>query len=65
MKDYALPEPYQGWPVLMSRNKAANLLGVDRKTLLKNKKLLENCSVQIGDKPKIVRDRLLRELKII
>jgi hypothetical protein len=49
----------------MSRNKAAKLLGIDRKTLAKNKQLIDRCSEQIGDKPKIIRDRLLRELKII
>lgn len=60
-----LSEPYNTWPVIMSRNKAAQLLGIDRKTLAKNKDLLERCSVVIGDKPKVVRDRLLKELKII
>lgn len=60
-----LPEQYRTWPVIMSRNKAAQLLGIDRKTLAKNKALLDRCSVIIGDKPKVVRDRLLRELKII
>ncbi len=60
-----IPEPYNKWPVVMSRNKAAQLLGIDRKTLAKNKQLLDRCSEVIGDKPKIVRDRLLRELKII
>jgi len=49
----------------MSANKAATLLGVDRKTLAKNQKLLARCSETIGDKPKVIRDRLLRELKII
>lgn len=60
-----IPEPYNTWPVVMSRNKAAKLLGIDRKTLAKNKQLIDRCSEQIGDKPKIIRDRLLRELKII
>ncbi len=60
-----IPEPYKSWPVVMSRNKAAQLLGVDRKTLAKNKELLARCSERIGDKPKVIRDRLLRELKII
>lgn len=60
-----IPEPYSTWPVVMSRSKAARLLGVDRKTLAKNKELLARCSEKIGDKPKIIRDRLLRELKII
>lgn len=60
-----IPEPYADWPVLMSVNKAAKLIGVDRKTLARNKVLLARCSVTIGDKPKVVRDRLLRELKII
>jgi len=49
----------------MSTNKAAQLLGVDRKTLAKNKKMLERCSEIIGDKSKVIRDRLLKELKII
>lgn len=60
-----IPDPYNSWPVVMSRNKAAQLLGIDRKTLAKNKDLLEKCSEVIGDKPKVIRDRLLRELKII
>lgn len=60
-----VPTPYDAWPVVMSQNKAAKLLGVDRKTLAKNKELLARCIEQIGDKPKVVRDRLLRELKII
>jgi len=60
-----IPSPYDAWPVVMSRNKAAKLLGIDRKTLAKNKKLLDKCSEIIGDKPKVIRDRLLRELKII
>ncbi len=60
-----IPQPYNTWPVVMSQNKAAQLLGIDRKTLAKNKKLLDRCSEQIGDKPKVIRDRLLKELKII
>lgn len=60
-----IPEPYCDWPVIMTRNKAAKLLGIDRKTLAKNKDLLDRCSEVIGVKPKIIRDRLLRELKII
>jgi hypothetical protein len=60
-----IPAPYNTWPVVMSRNKAAKLLGIDRKTLAKNKALLDRCSEQIGDKPKVIRDRLLKELKII
>lgn len=60
-----IPEPYNSWPVVMSANKAALLLGVDRKTLAKNQKMLARCSETIGDKPKVIRDRLLRELKII
>ena len=60
-----IPAPYNTWPVVMSQNKAAKLLGIDRKTLAKNKKLLDRCSEQIGDKPKVIRDRLLKELKII
>lgn len=60
-----IPAPYDAWPVVMSRNKAAQLLGVDRKTLAKNKQLLDRCSEKIGDKPKVIRDRLLKELKII
>jgi hypothetical protein len=60
-----IPAPYDTWPVVMSRSKAAQLLGVDRKTLAKNKELLDRCSEVIGDKPKVIRDRLLRELKII
>jgi hypothetical protein len=60
-----ISEPYNTWPVVMSRNKAAQLLGIDRKTLAKNKALLDRCSELIGDKPKVIRDRLLRELKII
>lgn len=60
-----IPAPYNTWPVVMSRNKAAKLLGIDRKTLAKNKELLDRCSENIGDKPKVIRDRLLRELKII
>ena len=60
-----IPEPYKSWPVVMSRNKAAKLLGIDRKTLAKNQQLLDRCSEKIGDKPKVIRDRLLRELKII
>lgn len=60
-----IPAPYDTWPVVMSRSKAAQLLGIDRKTLAKNKDLLDKCSVVIGDKPKVIRDRLLRELKII
>lgn len=60
-----IPEPYSSWPVIMSINKASQMLGVDPKTLAKNKALLERCSEVIGYKPKIVRDRLLRELKII
>jgi hypothetical protein len=64
-RDRMIPEPYNSWPVVMSCNKAAQLLGVNRKTLVKNKDLLNRCSEVIGDKPKIIRDRLLRELKII
>lgn len=60
-----IPAPYNTWPVVMSRNKAAKLLGIDRKTLAKNKELLDRCSENIGDKPKVIRDRLLKELKII
>jgi len=60
-----IPSPYDSWPVVMSLNKAAQLLGVDRKTLAKNKELLDRCSEVIGDKPKVIRDRLLRELKLI
>jgi hypothetical protein len=60
-----IPEPYASWPVVMSHAKAARLLGVDRKTLAKNRDLLARCSEIIGDQPKIIRDRLLRELKII
>lgn len=60
-----IPEPYNSWPVIMSRNKTAKLLGIDRKTLAKNKDLLDRCSEVIGGKPKVIRDRLLRELKII
>lgn len=60
-----IPAPYNTWPVVMSRNKAAKLLGIDRKTLAKNKELLDRCSETIGDKPKVIRDRLLKELKII
>jgi len=60
-----IPAPYDTCPVVMSRNKAAKLLGVDRKTLAKNKALLDRCSEKIGDKPKVIRDRLLKELKII
>jgi len=60
-----IPAPYSEWPVVMSRAKAARLLGVDRKTLAKNKDLLNRCSEVIGNQPKIIRDRLLRELKII
>ena len=39
-----IPAPYNTWPVVMSRNKAAKLLGIDRKTLAKNKELLDRCS---------------------
>ena len=60
-----LPDQYKDWPVVMSINKAAKLLGVDSKTLAKNKDLLNRCSEVIGDKPKVIRDRLLRELKLI
>ena len=60
-----IPAPYNTWPVVMSQNKAAQLLGINRKTLAKNKDLLGRCSEKIGDKPKVIRDRLLRELKII
>ena len=60
-----IPAPYNQWPVVMSRSKAAQLLGIDRKTLNKNTQLLDRCSEVIGDKPKVIRDRLLRELKII
>ena len=60
-----IPEPYKSWPVVMSRAKAAQLLGIDRKTLTKNQQLLGRCSERIGDKPKVIRDRLLKELKII
>jgi len=60
-----IPEPYSSWPVVMSTNQAAKLLGVDRKTLAKNKKMLAQCSETIGEKSKVIRDRLLRELKII
>ncbi|MGE5398081.1 MAG: hypothetical protein ACM3MK_11195 [Chitinophagales bacterium] len=60
-----IPEPYNVWPIAMSKNKAAKLLGIDRKTLAKNQELLNRCSEVIGDKPKIIRDRLLKELKII
>ncbi|MEN6350310.1 MAG: hypothetical protein ABFD08_13050 [Syntrophomonas sp.] len=60
-----LPEQYRTWPVIMSLNKAATLLGVDRKTLAKNKQLLANCTEVIGCERKIIRDRLLKELKII
>ena len=45
--------------------KEDRLLGVDRKTLAKNKEMLDRCSEKIGDKPKVIRDRLLKELKII
>ena len=31
-----IPAPYNTWPVVMSRAKAAQLLGIDRKTLAKN-----------------------------
>ena len=60
-----IPAPYNTWPIVMSQNKAAKLLRVDRKTLAKNKEMLDRCSEKIGDKPKVIRDRLLRELKII
>ncbi len=60
-----IPNPYDTRPVVMSLNKAAQLLGVDRKTLAKNKELLTRCTEQIGDKPKVIRDRLLKELKLI
>ena len=60
-----IPAPYDTWPVVMSQNKAAKLLGVDRKTLAKNKEMLDRCSGKIGDKPKVIRDRLLKDLKII
>ncbi|MEQ8176657.1 MAG: hypothetical protein ABRQ26_16515 [Syntrophomonadaceae bacterium] len=60
-----IPAPYNSWPVVMSTNKAAQLLGVDRKTLAKNKNMLARCSETIGGKSKVIRDRLLRELKII
>ena len=60
-----IPAPYDTWPVVMSRNKAAQLLGIDRKTLAKNKEMLDRCSEKIGDTPKVIRDRLLKELKII
>ncbi|MCK9326823.1 MAG: hypothetical protein M0P69_15125 [Bacteroidales bacterium] len=60
-----IPAPYNTWPVVMSRAKAAQLLGIDRKTLAKNQQLLDRCSERIGDKPKVIRDRLLKELKII
>jgi len=60
-----IPEPYASWPVIMSYTEAARRLGVDRKTLSKNKALLIKCSETIGDKPKVIRDRLLKELKII
>lgn len=45
--------------------KAATLLGIDRRTLAKNKQLLEKCTEIVGTQPKVIRDRLLRELKII
>jgi len=60
-----IPDQYSTWPVVMSRNKAAQLLGINRKTLAKNKELLDRCSVKIGDKPKVVRDRLLKELEVM
>lgn len=60
-----IPEPYDSWPVIMSVNKAARLLGIDRKTLIRNGQFMDKCTVIVGDKPKIVRDRLLRELKLI
>lgn len=33
MPDNPMHDEYRAWPVLMSINKAAELLGVDRKTL--------------------------------
>ena len=43
-----IPSPYDKRPVVMSVNKAAKFLGADRKTLAKNKRLLNECSVVIG-----------------
>lgn len=60
-----IPEPYASWPVLMSRNQAARLLGINRKTLAASKEMLDRCSVVVGGKPKVVRDRLLKELGIL
>lgn len=60
-----LPDQYKDWPVVMSRNKAAQLLGIHRDTLTKNKELLKRCSEVIGGTPKVIRDRLLKELKLI
>jgi len=61
-----IPEPYNSWPVTMSVTKAAKLLGKDKKTLLKSTQLLEKCITrELGNRPQIIRDRLLRELKII
>jgi len=60
-----IPEPYNSWPVIMTVSKASKLLGIDRKTLLRNNKLMELCTDAVGNKPKVIRDRLLKELKII
>lgn len=60
-----IPEPYNSWPIIMTRNKAAKLLGINRKTLAKDKALMDKCSEIVGGTPKVIRDRLLKELKLI
>lgn len=60
-----IPDEYKDWPVVMTINQTAKLLGVDWRTVAKTKFIMENCTLTIGEKPKIIRDKLLRELGII
>ena len=49
-----IPAPYDSWPVVMSQNKAAKLMGIDRKTLAKNKQLLGSVALKkSGTSPKL------------
>lgn len=60
-----IPAPYNEWPVTMTVNMAAKLLGVHRNTLDKNTNLKTACMRPIGGKPRFIRDLLLRELSIL
>lgn len=60
-----IPEQYRGWPVTMSIHKAAQLMNLNVQTLAKDKEFIESCTVKLGDKPKVVRDSMLRYLKVV